>query len=521
MLTMQTVPMASFLGAIISAKDNPSFIYVALQIVELLTIKLGDVYQASFQKEGVVFEIENLAQMDTSSSKSGKDGDDSTTSAHGGPWAIQQGNQEPSTPTGGSSSLLAAPRFGSMDRDIFATIPANLRGDFVAFVTDAAASGSLPTKRPSLDPVDANILRARVLLAKKLFEATGDAPDDVSARLDQLRSLVERLCRPAASEAELRDTLEEVVSCFSPSQQALSSFELLKSGLVDGLLDFVDLNGTISSADRRIMLFEAFTTSQTSANDPMMMLVKRLHESLGRLETFEVETAFGGNNDPMRSSSSSLNRIMRVRLQADEGQDIPKHCNLVLSIQAIAPLRALGDYLRPRIADANFNSASSISNLISTYSGGMPIPRATSSATARLLSALNTEMEGAAASSSGSALFATSAPEMTTPSATASKSAKGASAKAGKPDTKSSPARRRSARLEAQATEPATEETPAAGPSRILLSSSAPVGQILPDMPMDMDIDEDEDDEDDEDDEEDYTDEDFEAEVSGSLVFDE
>ena len=54
--------MASFLGTIISSETNPHFVLSALQLVELLVNKLPDVYQTSFIREGVVYEIEKLAE---------------------------------------------------------------------------------------------------------------------------------------------------------------------------------------------------------------------------------------------------------------------------------------------------------------------------------------------------------------------------------------------------------------------------------------------------------------------------
>ena len=54
--------------------------------------------------------------------------------------------------------------------------------------------------------------------------------------------------------------------------------------------------------------------------------------------------------DSRRSSTALLARQIRLKLIAEEGSDVPKACQaMVVSIQAIATLQALNDYLRPRL----------------------------------------------------------------------------------------------------------------------------------------------------------------------------
>jgi E3 ubiquitin-protein ligase TRIP12 len=473
--------MASFLGAIISSKDNASFVMNALQLVELLVQKLPEVYQTSFLREGVVFEIEALAEEDLTSVKA----------ANAATAAVKTEPDDPSTPVAGPSNTAALPATALLD-DIKPLIGgAGMSSVLSSFLVETGGASAGTPRRPSqVDPNDANIIRARVLGAKKIFDVNGDHKNAATAVLDELAALVKRLCLPEASEAELRDSLRDIASQFSNVGQALSSFELLKSGLVDGLLEFVDIGGAVSSSDRRTMLFDIFSDTALSMPSPLTMLVKRLHESLGRLENFEVETAFNGMADSSRSSSS-LARTMRIRLQAEDDQDVPKQVSsFSVTIQAIAPMQALHDYLRPRIADGNFMSGSSLSSMFAAYAG-LPIPRAGASGASRLLSALaNAGAAAGAPGGSGSAV-ASSAPAASrlnppVPAAEESSTVK--------------PQRRRSARLSAQGAavegDATTTESPAAA-----LSSSAPEPSILPPMPMDMDFDEE------------YSDEDFDADV--------
>ena len=462
--TLRTVPMASFLCAIISSKDHSFFVLNALHLVEILVNKLPDVYQLSFQREGVVFEVEALAAQELTTEKAKAAGEEEKTAA----------TTESATPVPpASSSALELPPIPDDLKPMFAA--AGLPSAFTAFLNEAAANSASPRKPQQQDPNDANILRARVLLAKKIFSTGEEGEGSASAVLQEIAALVGPLCRPAASESEIRDILHDLANRFVSSASALSSFELLKSGLVDGLLEFVDVDGAVSAAERRAMLFDIFARDNHAGSNPMTMLVKRLHESLSRLENFQVETAFGGVGD---GSSSGLTKTMRVRLQAEEGQEVPKHLStLSVTIQAIAPLQALHDYLRPRVAD-NAHLSGNLSSMFAAYAAGMSRSGAggSGSASERLLDALASargqeERTGTSAT----------AQAPTANDAAASESA--APAPSG---------RRRSARLsalsgpaESNENQPATDAPPAT-------SSSEPRPSIFASVPMDMDFDDDE-----------------------------
>jgi E3 ubiquitin-protein ligase TRIP12 len=509
--------MASFLCAIISSKDNPIFVLHALQLVELLAMKLPDVYQVSFQREGVVFEIEALAEQEPAAAKaSSSDGAVVKTEP-------EEVGQATPTPAAGPSSGLPILRNIPDDlKPLFA--PGGISGGLSSFLAESGMlMGTSSPRRPmsTIDPNDANISRARVLLAKKIFNADGDDKDAASLVLEKLSALVKKLCAPEASEAVLRDALREIAEKFSDVGQALSSFELLKSGLVDGLLDFVDVEGTISSTDRRGLLFDVFADKAGASSSPLSMLVKRLHESLGRLENYEVETAFNGVADSGRPSSSSLSRTIRVRLQAEEGQDVPKQvANISLTIQAIAPMQALHDYLRPRVADANYMSTNGMSGMFAAYAAGMAIPKGGSGtgSASRFLAVLSANRPGGSGVPALGTPIASSAPESSRlvplePTAGASGSGRLTS-------SQPQPQRRRSARISGQGIQGAESQEDAelptmegvnddgAGGMEAQLSSSAPEPSILPPMPMDMDFD----------DEDGYTDEEYDAEVSTGLI---
>jgi len=478
----------------LSSKDNPAFVLSALQLVELLATKLSDVYRVSFQREGVVFEIEALANTDLSTAKQPEP-------------EIKTEREETSGPIAGPSTSAPAALSGSLADDLKPLLTASgyTPSHMSSFLLDYATSGAggspgLKRSASHVDPQDANILRARCLIARKIFSNDEDEAS-ATAVLDEVAALVKRLCVAEASDGEIRDTLRDITKQFTSPGQALSSFELLKSGLVDGLLEFVDIDGTVSSADRRAMLFDVFSRTSASLPSPLTLLVKRLHESLGRLEDFQVETAFNGAVDASRGGSG-VSRSMRVRLQAEEGQDIPKHISsLAVTVQAIAPLSALNDYLRPRIADANYGH-SALSGMFAAMASASGIARGGAGETtaSRLLNALSAAH---AATSDGGR------PRIPAPTAQAPAAAGASAPVETSTGPAPQPARRRSARLSGIGADAASgDQEESNDPS----SSAAPVqaesgggaiatSSILHDMAMDMDF------------EDEYTDEEYDAEV--------
>lgn len=445
-------------------------------------------------REGVVFEIEALAKQEPNSAKAAREKEEAAVIA-----AVKtEPEEEPAAPIAGPSSAAARAATANMMDDLKPILAAaGISSSFSALLAESGGLGSIsPHRASTVDLDDANIFRARVIIAKKLFEVGGEHHSAATEVLEKLADHVSSIRKPEATEGELRDALRDIASHFANVDRSLSSFELLKSGLIDGLLDYVDVDGTVNTSDRRSLMYDIFSDTNISSPSPLVMLVRRLHESLGRLENFEVETAFNGLSDSSRPSSSNLGRTMRIRLQAEEGQDVPKQVNsLSVTIQAIAPMQALHDFLRPRVADGSYmaHSASSIFGSGSGFPSGLSIPRGGFGGSAgRLLSALN-----AAGGGSTGPTIASSAPEsssrMAPPGPAAASSDNATSDETGK---ENKPQRRRSARLGAQVSRTEGNEDTQPGPSSASapesgapLSSSAPEASMFPGMPMDMDFD--------------------------------
>lgn len=326
-----SVPVASFASSILSSKDHPTLVIGALQLVELLLSKVPTEYKPVFRREGVLHEIEALAARTVSPKAKDKDKDKDK-----------------------DSSDVPAPAELATPAHIAATLAATIPG--------YKKLSSL-----ALEPDDAITLRARLIRFKHLGAEDNGEEDNVFA---SLRRLVSQLTTRSASEKDLTTPLEELAGLFANPHTSVSSFELLQSGLVDGLLQFVTATEgwNVDLPRRQRLFFATFSISRSKAapqgQTPIATFIKKLQESLTRMESFEVVTVAQSADDSKRSSPSLLARQLRLRLVAAEDSDVPKNLsNIVVSIHAIATFQALHDYLRPRVA-GSLPSGSRLSGML-------------------------------------------------------------------------------------------------------------------------------------------------------------
>jgi E3 ubiquitin-protein ligase TRIP12 len=210
----------------LSSRDHPTLVVNALQLVELLLSKMTSEYKPAFRREGVLHEIELIA-------------DQKLTPKTKDPEPV------PSGPSG--EGMLPPP-----------------------------PAVSLPSAKRSsshvIDPQDAVTLRSRVIRFKYLSGSV-ELEDAVFA---QLRSLVARISKPDANEDMLRQSLHEIADLFASPNTSVSSFELLQSGLVDGLLEFATVKQRTGAAFVLVAVQASETISQLNHPDDNNCCSKRL-----------------------------------------------------------------------------------------------------------------------------------------------------------------------------------------------------------------------------------------------------
>lgn len=323
------VPIASFASSILSSKDHPSLVIAALQLVDLLMARVPQMYKPAFRREGVFYEIETIAERTLLSVKA-REKEKEKEKEGGNDKDRERERDKEKDSTESESGIIPIP-----------------------VISASSIPGYKKLSSLSLDPEDAITLRCRVIQFKYLA-GDDDARDDVS--FDFLRGLVDRISSKTASEQELVEALWELAGLFSSAHTSVSSFELLQGGVVDGLLAYATEEGrTVPIARRREIFMDAFLNRKlknlNGGQTSFAVLVKKLQESLTRMESFDVITVSHNSDDSKRSSPSLLARQLRLRLVASEDSEIPRNLqNIVVSIHAIATFQALHDYLRPRVS---------------------------------------------------------------------------------------------------------------------------------------------------------------------------
>ncbi|KAH9821476.1 hypothetical protein DFH28DRAFT_1078835 [Melampsora americana] len=441
--TLKPIPMASFLASILANRDQTALVLHALQMVDLLLCKLPDDYHFFFRREGVMHEVDRLADQSLSSPSSSN----SKHKLSHQPSAPPAESESPHSKMPASALFDNYPTSSVMSSSLQVPMTSSSRrsGVLQAFSAAYSSSSSSGTR-------DQPIYRARQLRNRYAGGETS-ASLKAQAMLDHIRTITASLLT-VDSEHEASTLLQKLAQLFSQPENPVSSFELSESGLVGSLLRFATETRASgpSLVTRRALLSKAFIGSFESS-PAYVPLVKRLQESLGRLEGFEVLTAVASTpDDARRSTASLLARQLKIRLVAADGTDVPKNCaNVVVSIHAIATFQAFSDYLRPRIIKGQDDerlgrpSSGRLSGMLAAFAAaaGLPSPVASS---------------GIADSSAAFNLPSTSEPHSNLPATTSpSPSAPAATTTVSNPDgslAQTSYVPRRSSRL--NATDPST-----------------------------------------------------------------
>ena len=402
------VPYASFLASILSQKDHPSLVMLGLQATEMLVSRLNDIYRYQFYREGVINEIQKLANEeippeetpstniekrpvieepsggppaddDQSEHDDEDDGDDYDGDDHESSGDdnedhdddAEDGDEDGAGDDNGDDQDDEEDEEGG-DKEAPARLP-----DEMSPVSSRGSTMSidLPSHR-FMSTTHAMKLRIREV-ANQFIETHekgghGDAmkakANAILVKLSDLAVELEDLylkdsCSPASTAEKGEKLFIKLASYFDTDVlESVTSAELLASGLVRVLLEiFSNPDEQLArraqatflsvSMDRAVKAKPKTTTADSPAT-PFSIMIHKLQDLLSRSEHFEVITVHQNSFDGNRSSQASmLGKQIRLRLIADENSNIPgSYQNIMVSIHAIATFKALDDYLRPRIS---------------------------------------------------------------------------------------------------------------------------------------------------------------------------
>ncbi|KAJ5383664.1 hypothetical protein N7517_001575 [Penicillium concentricum] len=353
---LRTVPYASFLAAILSQKDHPSLVSLALRCAELLFQRLEHVYQHQFHREGVISEIIKLSEGSLSGDQENIDSSDPTNvSTTTDP--SRGANQE--TGAGGEDE----------DEDDEADDYDDEDGEDDDHEDMSDSEDDFMAGPRSLQKMD-NALNDLVIRDAQAFLEVYEASHGETVRAEALRILT--ALKSLALEIKSRYSrggegglllFKQLASYFDgDALESITSSELLNSGIIQILLSVLGNFQAPSIRDARADFLRAFmgvsisdkAQSQSTATTPFSVLIRKLQDLLSRTEHFEVLTVSHNSLENTRSNAAyMLSKQLRLKLVAEEGSEVPRpYRNIMVSIHAIATFKALDDFLHPRIAVA-------------------------------------------------------------------------------------------------------------------------------------------------------------------------
>ncbi|KAE8356457.1 hypothetical protein BDV28DRAFT_102951 [Aspergillus coremiiformis] len=348
---LRSVPYASFLAAILSQKDHPSLVSLALRCSELLFRRLEHVYQYQFHREGVISEIFKLAEGPLSDEKQ-------TKAAHDSPAAMEFSSDSRREAEG-----TGPPDDDTHDDDYDEQEDERDENDDMSESDSSSLSGQVLSTRIDNAMKDLVVRDARTFVS--LYEACHgrdmrDKALRVLAELQNLSSNIEACYRDGGNEDGL-SLFRSLATYFDgDALESITSSELLNSGVIQAILDvFGDFHSS-SMRKARAAFLQAFmgstisekAQSQSTATTPFSVLIQKLQDLLSRTEHFEVITVSHNSLENTRSNAAHvLGKQLRLKLVADDASDIPRtYRNIMVSIHAIATFKALDDFLHPRIS---------------------------------------------------------------------------------------------------------------------------------------------------------------------------
>lgn len=360
---LRTVPYPSFLASILSQKDHPSLVSLALRCAELLFQRLEHVYQHQFHREGVISEIVKLAEAPLSGDQEAAtpaDAKKSSADASSAADADSEDAQAAGNKKNEDAEDNAGDGFDDEDED---------DEDQDDNEDDSDSDSSSVDGRQSLAKMD-NALNDLVIRDAQAFLKIYEAGQGATVRAEAQKILTElqalaakiRTFYSSGNEKEGVALFKSLADYFDgDALKSITSSELLNSGIIQVLLDVLaDFKASSSIRHARAAFLQAFmgTTisekaqSQSTATTPFSVLIRKLQDLLSRTEHFEVITVSHNSLENTRTNATyMLGKQLRLRLVAEDGSEVPRpYKNIMVSIHAIATFKALDDFLQPRIA---------------------------------------------------------------------------------------------------------------------------------------------------------------------------
>ncbi|GAA5801277.1 hypothetical protein HPULCUR_006723 [Helicostylum pulchrum] len=387
---LKNVSLSSFLSGILTRQEHPALLIDALYQTELMIKKLPEIYHFLFEREGVLYEIENISklpfvadedqplekksaapQQDDNTTVDESDGTTTDAEKRDGKKEEDESDEDEEdskkeNKSGEESGGPSSSDFRSAHRRLLdrGDLQALLRSRY-DFLQQQQQKLNRHQSAEAEKGVGKNSTRKYIIQLAQYFVENYAEKKSVDGTcvpaggsLKEIIDFTNNILSPTDDDDPASEkTLQRLSVYLRDSIMGISSFELINSGLMKALLAYLtkEEGQFKASLKDRTQLFESIFVDQPdidqNGNNALKKLVVRLQEILSRSEAFEVVTPLeSSSNESLRNPTSMLAKQLRLRLTG-AGEDIPNaYKQLMVSTHAVATFRVLEEYLLARIS---------------------------------------------------------------------------------------------------------------------------------------------------------------------------
>ncbi|CAO3632336.1 unnamed protein product [Cunninghamella echinulata] len=398
---LKHVPLSGFLVGLLTQREHSTLVINSLFQAELLLVKLPSIYFDLFRREGVLYEIKELASLPLveDNGKSSQQqysemassqiiNDDasnmSDAKSESGRSQLQGLSSQSQDEDNTNESIINSRRRQAMRNSDFRLSSLWKHGLLLDKYNNIHFKANMkPSNREGEPGIGHGSLRRFIIQLAQNFIKTYDNMQDkyinvTSNTIEELQMIAEQLSGSDDDPSAIH-VLKQFSSYINETEIGISGFELYKSGILDGLVNYLtqkdndeNVQQFKSSLDKRQQTFySVFLETLKLEEDKniirspeLHVLTKRLEELFTRFEQFEVISPLD-SSAPSSSSSSSLSsdftrhpiqllaKQLRIRLTG-QGTDIPSNYKeMMVALHAVATFRVLEEYLLTRIEELN------------------------------------------------------------------------------------------------------------------------------------------------------------------------
>ena len=295
----------------------------ALQMAEILISKLPEIFSIYFRRQGVLYQICQLATKELGPVKAAP------------------------AKTKGKAKKKAA--------DADAAMPS-------ADAVDAAASAAEPESDPDFQhAAEAFVIATANDILKVHFDpelATKGPQDDPHAAMDLLRQLTGLAAKIEPKNANGADVelaaIEEIATMIANEELSVSAFEVWNSGLISALLSYLaapapaEIGNATARVDRLktfCKFFYSFDGEGIVTNESLVGLIGILQGAVNVTERFQLKDT--GISDT--AFSNSMKAPIKLKLDRAENSKLKKMSGQMVMIEPFASIQAIEEFLWRRV----------------------------------------------------------------------------------------------------------------------------------------------------------------------------